>query len=157
MDNKLISLWDIQFARETESLAICVERNLHLIKPLIFIIRLHRPTHTHIYSVLRLTTELIIKMDYHAFTLLLVAYKTLWGLWLLIFCISKSPRGEKTKTQWHINFPGIFNWHSKHNTKYSVLQNHKQRATKRNTNEKVQNTPFGRPHKGKRSLTLQSR
>jgi len=46
---------------------------------------------------------------------------------------------------------GIFNWHSKHNTKYSVLQN-KHGSPNRTKKEKVQNTPFGRPYKGKEVL-----
>ena len=41
-------------------------------------------------------------------------------MWLMIE--SDSPE-EEEKPQLLIYFPGIFNWHSKHNTKYSVLQN----------------------------------
>lgn len=45
---------------------------------------------------------------------------------------------RKTSRQYTVYSPGIFNWHSKHNTKYSVLQNTSMWPTEWNTNEKVQ-------------------
>lgn len=45
--------------------------------------------------------------------------------------------------------PGIFNWHSKHNTKYSVLWKHKRGLPNGTQMKKCKNTPFGRPYKGK--------
>lgn len=45
--------------------------------------------------------------------------------------------------------PGIFNWHSKHNTKYSVLWKHKRGLPNGTQMKKCKNTPFGRPDKGK--------
>lgn len=48
--------------------------------------------------------------------------------------------------------PGIFNWHSKHNTKYSVLWKHKRGLPNGTQMKKCKNTPFGRPYKGKEVL-----
>lgn len=40
-----------------------------------------------------------------------------------IVAVARNSLSDQDKTQRNIYFPGIFNWHSKHNTKYSVLQN----------------------------------
>lgn len=49
-----------------------------------------------------------------------------------------------TYTESIVYFPGIFNWHSKHNTKYSVLQKHKHGLPNGSQTKKCKNTPFGK-------------
>lgn len=71
--------------------------------------------------------------------------------------------GERKAQPLFDSFPGIFNWHGKHNTKYSVLQKKKKNTSMgfqlENKQKKVQkkkpkpkNTPFGILYKGEEVL-----
>lgn len=59
---------------------------------------------------------------------------------------------KKVSCKHRMDCPGIFNWHSKHNTKYSVLWKHKRGLPNGTQMKKCKNTPFGRPYKGKEVL-----
>lgn len=59
---------------------------------------------------------------------------------------------NKVSCKHRMDCPGIFNWHSKHNTKYSVLWKHKRGLPNGTQMKKCKNTPFGRPYKGKEVL-----
>lgn len=58
-------------------------------------------------------------------------------------------RKKKVTHERTMDCPGIFNWHSKHNTKYSVLWKQKRGLPNGTQMKKCKNTPFGRPCKGK--------